>query len=219
MTNLNLVPAGTHRGRAIVPKLLGAKDRGQCIEDVVWDPGYSLCQAETAYHPLHRAGVHVTFQPVTHQRGRRPYAGNALLVDGQLFSSLLPEHLIALPMPPRGSSVDEKLAYERAFNRRARYRYGRFSGPEADGTTRWRCPFCIGLLRSRAFPRTIRRSKSIPLVNVTDGTSRCCSGILSATPGQLPLWQRLSFGTTAWRIQWADAKLPSRPTPPSREAS
>jgi hypothetical protein len=200
VTNLSLVPAGSHRGRAIVPELLSAEKRGQELDDVVWDPGYSLCQADTTYHPLHHGGVHQTLQPVTHQRGRRPFAADALLIDGHLFSRLLPSELVDLPMPPRGASVAEKLEYERAFNRRARYRYVRHAGPEADGTTRWRCPFCSGLLRSRAFPRTMRRSRKIPLVPDLEGSTTCCSGILSATAAQLPLWQRLPFGTTAWRV-------------------
>ena len=144
--------------------------------------------------------MHVTFQLVTYQRGRRPFAGDAAVVDGQLFSSLLPEDLVDLPVPPRGASVEEKLSYERAFNRRARYRYSRHAGPEADGTTRWQCPFCKGLLRSRAFPRTMRRSKTVPLLEVSGESACCCSGILSVTPAQLPLWQRLPFGTTAWRV-------------------
>jgi hypothetical protein len=198
--NVSLVPAGSHRTNSIVPELVAAKDRGQGISDVIWDPGYSLCQAETGYYPLHGAGVHVTFQPVTHQRGERPFADDARLVDGQLFSRFVPEDLVDLPMPPIGATVGQMLAYERAFNRRARYRYSRHAGPEPDGTTRWRCPFCAGFLRSRAFGRTMRRSKTIPMVEVPPETTRCCSGVLSVTAAALPLWQRLSFGTTAWRV-------------------
>jgi hypothetical protein len=200
VTNLSLVPAGSHRARAIVPELLSAKERGQELDDVAWDPGYSLSHSETAYYPLQSAEVHTTFQPATHQRGRRPSGSDALLIDGHLFSPLLPSELMDLPMPPRGASLHEKLEYERAFNQRARFRYIRHAGPEADGTTRWRCPFCSGLLRSRAFPRTMRRSRQVPLVPVPEGTTECCSGIFSATAAQLPLWQRLPFGTTAWRV-------------------
>jgi hypothetical protein len=38
VTTFSLVPAGTHRGRAIVDELLEAKNEGG-IENVVWDPG------------------------------------------------------------------------------------------------------------------------------------------------------------------------------------
>jgi hypothetical protein len=199
VTTFTLAPAGTHRTRAIVPALLDAHQGGERIGDVVWDPGYSLCRPETGVFALARAGIHTTFQAVTHQRGRRPFKNGALLVDGQLFSEHLPAELAdVLPMPPRGATTAEKTAYEAAFNRRARFRYGRHAGPDADGATRWRCPFCLGTLRSRAFPATMRRSRTAPLVDVS--RSRCCEGILSVAAADLPLWQPIPFGTTAWRI-------------------
>jgi hypothetical protein len=119
VTTFSLVPAGTHRGRAVVDDLLDARDAGDPIEDVVWDPGYSLCKPGTVHHKLAQAGIHQTFQPVTHQRGVKPFSGEALLIDGQLFSSLLPDALRDLPVPPRGASEEEKLTYEDKFNRRA----------------------------------------------------------------------------------------------------
>ena len=110
-----LAPAGTHRAKTVVPTLL-ADDK---VKDVVWDPGYSLCKPNTAYWPLARAGMHCTFTPVTHQRSTKPFDGDALVIDGQLYSSLLPEELRSLPMPPRGASEDDKRDYEQHFNRRA----------------------------------------------------------------------------------------------------
>lgn len=97
ITSFSLNPAGTHRGKAIVDDLIAAKVAGERVEDVVWDPGYSLCRPSTVHHKLAQAGIHQTFQPVTHQRGIRPFSGDALLIDGQLFSSLLPDDLRDLP--------------------------------------------------------------------------------------------------------------------------
>lgn len=83
ITTFSLVAAGTHRGRAVMDDILGAKERGEPIEDVVWDPGYSLCKPGTVHHRLAQAGIHQTVQPVTHQRGDKPFSGDALLIDGQ----------------------------------------------------------------------------------------------------------------------------------------
>ena len=210
VTNLSLVPAGSHRTNSIVPELVAAKDRGQGISEVIWDPGYSLCQAETGYYPLHRAGVHVTFQPVTHQRGERPFAEDARLVDGQLFSRFLPEDLVDLPIPPIGSTVGQMLAYERAFNRRARYRYSRHAGPEPDGTTRWRCPFCAGFLRSRAFGRTMRRAKTIPMVEVPPETTRCCSGSCRSPRRRSPFGSGFRLEPRRGGSRWTGVALSSR---------
>ncbi len=200
ITCFSLVPAGTHRGKAVVDDLLAAKQAGEPINDVVWDPGYSLCKPGTVHHKLAKAGIHQTFQPVTHQRGLRPFSGEALLIDGQLFSTLLPEELRELPSPPRGASEDEKLGYEAKFNLRARWRMMRHSPPDRDGATRWRCPFCAGFLRARQFPKTMRRPKTVPLVPVADGCDKCCDGILTAQAAEMAWWQRITYGTTAWRI-------------------
>jgi hypothetical protein len=200
ITCFNLTPAGSHRGRAIVDDLVAARHAGQPIDDVVWDPGYSLCSAGSTHDKLAQAGIHQTFQPVTHQRGQRPFTGDALLLDGQLYSPLLPNELRDLPMPPRGAPEEIKLAHEEAFNRRSRWRMVRHAGPDTDGATRWRCPFCSGLLRTRAFPKTMRGKKTVPLVPVEDGCDQCCKGIMTAMPADLPWWQRIPFGTTAWRL-------------------
>jgi len=114
-TTFSPVAAGTHRGRANVDELIG----GYPVEDVVWDPGYSLCQPGTVHLRLAQAGIHRTFQPVTHQRGTKPFSGDALQIDGQLFSPLLSEELRDLPVPPRGAPEEEKLVYEARFNQRA----------------------------------------------------------------------------------------------------
>jgi hypothetical protein len=199
ITTCALVPAGTHRGKAIVEQLISASTEFHQIDEVVWDPGYSLCQPETTTYLLARAGIETTLQPVVHQRGIRPFAGEALLLDGQLFSPMLPAELRDLAMPPRGAPAPYRGAFEEAFNRRARWRYVRHSRLDADGVTRWKCPFCAGLLRSRSLPATMRRSRSAPLVALPEGSQSCCHGTLSAPAAELPITQRIPFGTTAWR--------------------
>ena len=113
--------------------------------------------------------------------GSRPFSGEALLIDGQLFSGLLPEELRDLPSLHRGASEAEKEVHEAKFNLRARWRMMRHA-PDTDGATRWRCPFCSGFLRSRSFPTTMRRA-TVPLVPIDDGCVRCCNGILTAQAG------------------------------------
>jgi hypothetical protein len=74
------------------------------------------------------------------------------------------------------------------------------AAPDSDGATRWRCPFCAEFLRARQFPRTMRRPKTVPLVPVAEGCERCCNGVLTAPAAEMAWWQRITFGTTAWRI-------------------
>lgn len=200
ITTCNLVAAGSHRGEAIVAALIASKSDVHDITDVVWDPGYSLCQPGTTSYPLTKAGIEQTLQLVTHQRGIRPFAGDALLLDGQLYSRFLLKELRDLASPPRFATGNYRRAYEEKFNQRARWRLVRHAAPDGDGVTRWRCPFCAGLLRSRKFPKTMRRSRTAPLVDLPEEVTHCCSGILSAPPAELPITQKIPVGTTAWRI-------------------
>jgi hypothetical protein len=197
ITTCNLVAAGSHRGDSIVSELIAAKESVHDIADVVWDPGYSLCKPETTGHRLTRAGIEQTIQLVTHQRGIRPFAGEAMLVDGQLYSKLLPKDLRDLSFPPRYAPGPYRRPFEEKFNQRARWRFVRHAKPDSDGVTRWKCPVCAGLLRSRDVPKSMRRSRRSPLVSVPEG--KCCEGTLSAPAAELPLTQRIPFGTTAWR--------------------
>jgi hypothetical protein len=200
ITTANLVPAGSHRGDAIVSSLIDSKRDGYALENVVWDPGYSLCKPGTTVYPLAAAGIEQTMELVTHQRGIRPFSGDALLLDGHLFSPGLPKELRDLPPAPRYMPGHYKAAFEKKYNQRAQWRLVRHSAPDRDGVTRWRCPFCAGLLRSRQLPATMRRSRSAPLASLPEHMSSCCRGTISVAPTELPLTQRIPYGTTAWRI-------------------
>src|SRR5207244_9415417 len=101
----------------------------------------------------HRRGSTQTFQPVTHQRGVKPFSGDALLTDGQLFSSLLPEELRDLPVPPRGASEEEKLAYEAKFNQRARWRLPAMRARTSTGPRGGSAPSARGCYGAGRFPR------------------------------------------------------------------
>jgi hypothetical protein len=46
----------------------------------------------------------------------------------------------------------------------------------------------------------MRRAKTVPLVPVEDGCEKCCNGILTALAAEMAWWQRITYGTTAWRI-------------------
>jgi hypothetical protein len=200
ITTVVLTPAGAHRAKSVVAPLIADKQAGHEITGVVWDPGYSLCTPETTTYPLSRAGIEQTFQLVMSQRGIRPFSKEAILMDGQLFSTLLPNELRDLATAPMTATGAYRRAYEEPFNRRARWCLVCYVAPDSGGVTRWRCPFCAGLLRSCNFPKTMRRSLKAPLVTLPASQERCCCGTVSAPPADLPLAQKIPFGTTAWRI-------------------
>ena len=83
------------------------------------------------------------------------------MIEGRLVSVHAPQELqVLLPMPPYGSTDEQCQEYESAYNRLAQYALQRHAGPGKDGTTRWRCPVEAGRVRSRSFPKSMRRSRS-----------------------------------------------------------
>ena len=44
----------------------------------------------------------------------------------------------------------------------------------------------------------MRKSRTTLLVDA--GRDHCCEGIITAQPAELPMWQQIPAGTTAWRI-------------------
>jgi hypothetical protein len=202
ITTISLVPAGSRRDDAIVPKIIAAKADGFDINDVVWDRGYSQLRPENTNHPLNRAGIQTTFRPKDTQRVARTFSVDALLVEGHLVSSHVPIELRRLlPMPPMSSTTEESARYEEAFNHLAQYRFERNGKPDGDGATRWKCPVCAGRLRSRQVPKSMRGPRTRPLMALPDG-ALCCNGTVTASAAELPHWQRFLPGTTAWRISY-----------------
>jgi hypothetical protein len=176
--------------------LLGLKEQGHPITDVLADGGYTLAKPEYFLQPLRDAGVHVTFKPGAHQRPPKPFSEDAIPLDGQLFSSAIPEELKELPMPPRDATEKERAKYIEAFERRAAYRYSLHAGPDPDGYTRWKGPFAAGRLRSRQLRETMRGSRDTPLVQLPEGARLAATITVSAR--DLPLRQDLTVGTGAW---------------------
>jgi hypothetical protein len=200
VTCFSLVPAGTHRGKAIVDDLIGAKAAGEPIDDVVWDPGYSLCKPGTVHHRLAQAGIHQTFQPVTHQRGSRPFSGDALLIDGQLL----------LQPPPRRAAGPASPAQRRQRDREGDLR-GELqpAGPLAHDAPqptrpRRRHPVAMPVLRLLPplpeLPPHHAPSQDRPARPGRRRMREVLHGILTAQAAEMAWWQRITYGTTAWRI-------------------
>lgn len=194
-----LVPAGSHRGEAVLDLIREAHRAGLCA-DVVADAGYTL-SAERFVLPLQAAGIPLTLRPKSFQLREGARIGGARVLDGQLFSEFVPDDLVDLQLPGRKASPDERNASIQQMERRAAFRYGRHKAPGLDGTTRWVGPFHAGRVRSRNLPWTMRRSRKGPLVEVPNGR-KWAEPALLVPAGQLPLQQRTIVGTRAWWADW-----------------
>lgn len=111
-----------------------------------------------------------------------------------------------MPQPPSGNpDSPESQAHRARADLRARWRLRRDTAPGTDGTTRWKCPFCAGSLRTdrRNFTKNRRPPNTSIRVethgwNIPRAETCCCSGTQTFTQAAIPLWQRYPEGTTAW---------------------
>ncbi len=197
----SLVPAGTHRAKAVTDGLIEAQQSNLCSE-VLADGGYSLSKPEYFHQRLHRAGIDQTIRILTHQRGPHGSIGDAVLIDGQPFSGHLPTGEYELDMPARNADNASKQACVDRFNTRAKLRYTVHSN-KADGTVRYKCPFCAGRAYSAKFPKTMKsRNNNARLVPTGKNAKNCCNGIVTADTDATFLDQKTIFGTTAWWKAW-----------------
>jgi hypothetical protein len=73
----------------------------------------------------------------------------------------------------------------------------------ADGTVRYKCPFCAERAHSSKFPKTMKsRNKNSRLVQTDKKAKVCCTGIVTADTDVTFLDQKAIFGTTAWWKAW-----------------
>lgn len=195
----DLVPAGAHRAKTVLPSILAANQAGLC-HDVIVDQGYSQARREFFHIPLQKAGIAVSMELNKYQRGKQDGVGDASQIDGHLFAEQLPDDLVDLPMPPRGASNLEKQPFIEEFQRRAAYRYSRKKAPGVDGTTRWAHPITSGTLKSRQVPRSMRRRTDLPPIRLEPGADL---STLTAGADALPWWQPCLLGTQAWWTAYA----------------
>src|SRR5664280_2416267 len=94
-------------------------ERDLC-SDVVVDRGCSQAAVAEFHLPLQKLGVPVTMDLRVNQRGEVPGVGPARPIDGHLFAEHLPGDLVALDMPPMGSTSEEKKPYIARYDHRAR---------------------------------------------------------------------------------------------------
>lgn len=207
ITAMNLTPGGHHRGEAAVSMLDISLRNGDDITEILVDGGYSRSKPDRFHYPVRQMGIDITMPIFESQRGHQQTQRPVLLIDGAPFSPHLPADLQGIvdpqtgaiepfPMPPLGATPEVKKRYEAPINARARWRMG-IDAKHPNGSTRWVCPFCRGFLAATNLPHTLRANK--PTVGLPPEVTSCCKGTITLQADDLPLRQRILFGTTAWR--------------------
>lgn len=211
----HLTPGGDHRGEALVRILAHIKARHPKVDEVICDAGYTGAKPHRFFHPVRQLGLDVQFEIKKNQRGIRPFAGDALCLDGGFFSPLLPRDLQGVDKHGNNAPLrfshwragrDARSKDEQAFNERAKYQMRRHSRPDRDGAIRLRCPFHGHRLRSPQVPLSMRAGHHVPLVVLPGATTqKCCknnSGVITVSADDAIWSQNIPFGTTAWRMAY-----------------
>lgn len=195
----NLVPAGSHRGEAVMPTIMANADK---IDAIIWDRAYSVLPHENYAGRLLSAGIWTVFELTKYQRENYPVSEHVIWRDGTPLHVNRPTELLNLTPPPMNATADEIKKRTAKYDERARWRWNKIAGPDEDGYTRWQCPFHAGRLKSRDF-RQAKISKEAPLVFLPDDVTKCCEGTITLDASYTRLMQAFAipYGTSAWR--WA----------------
>ena len=179
ITTCNLVPAGTHRGRSVVDDA----HRGQgwrSRRSTTWcgTRATRCAKPGTTAYPLAQAGIDQTFQPVTHQRGIRPFSGEALLHRRSALS---------LPICPKSSVTwPLRLGARPAGTKRRLRERSSTSGPAGDSSVTpgrtstaspgGAVPSAPGCSEAASSRRPCGALAELPLVRAARGVTRVLLG-------------------------------------------
>lgn len=207
-----LVPAGTHRGEAVLPGLLYLRERG-LLHDAVGDPGYSLSTFNRFFAHLRRADIPFTFKPARHQLtkwyldkaandGVDPkdvieWVEHFMMLDGYPMAAETPEEYWGLTLPGFGAKKEVVDASKKEHDDRAKHFGARcITSLARDGATRWVHPINVdGGLRSEHIGDSLRRPATGRMIDMPADAPR---GSVVFGVDELPLLQPHPPGTTPW---------------------
>ena len=192
ITSISVAPGATNPGPigvGIVEQSLRIAPR---LGEVVLDRGYST-KREKFVRPLHALGINVvmdyTSTDIDHPKlikvGRK---GQRLLAScGDLFSPWLPEDK---QIPPENADPDW-------YADRALWRWKPNQNLQ-NGGKQFLCPQCAGKVATTAKTRITRAPNSDgPFLSIED--EYCCLGLASVSLALLDSFQRIPYGTLAWK--------------------
>lgn len=209
ITALSVDPASDSPGIIGARVVSDALDIAPRLREVLADRGFTQL-GEAFNRPVHRLGLDVVMDLKSdearrirsvqggppHIYGTKKWPQSFLLGGGALFPTWMPSPLTHLP---KGLSRKERT---KKVTDRARWRWSpvqRLPG----GSIQFRCPQCAGRLTTnlKTHNKKVRVTKSAVQVKVVGGTvnGECCEGLTVVPVEELDFWQRIPWGTPAWK--------------------
>jgi hypothetical protein len=160
---------------AMKETLLRAYEAGVVPGDVLCDCGYSNRDPNTFAIPLRRAGAALVMDLHPTDRGPRGTHHGAVVSNGNLYCPAVPKALLELGPLPRSASPEEIAAHDEKSAEISRYKLGRISSDDEDGTHRVMCPAAMGKCRCPLRPASMALDYTHPEVgSPPEEPPTCC---------------------------------------------
>ena len=171
------------------------------LEEVIADMGYTI-YGKAFVRPLHRLGINVVMEySEDHQKiieivkivseGEEQVL---LLHCGTFLVEWTPEYFLIPPLNLTGEALAKWYA------ERDKYVWKPIGKPDKNGNIRFRCPQCDGRIKTSAKTRIrSKRSQRKALYATPIDQEYCCNGTITIPVEELDTYQRIPFGTAAWK--------------------
>ncbi len=156
--------------------LVRAYEAGVVPGDVLADCGYSNRDPQTFASPLGRAGANLVMDLHPTDRGPRGTHCGAIISNGTLYCPATPKALLELGPLGRSAPVAQTAAHDETTKELSRYKLGRVSSDDEDGTHRVMCPAAMGKCRCALRPASMALDYTHPeVVSPPEDPPTCCA--------------------------------------------
>ena len=156
--------------------LVRAYNAGVAPGDVLADCGYSNRDPETFASALERSGASLVVDLHPTDRGPRGTHKGAIVSNGNCYCPATPKALLDLGPLARQASAAETAAHDEATRELSRYKLGRVSSDDQDGTHRVMCPAAMGKCRCALRPTSMALDYERPeVVSPPEHPPTCCA--------------------------------------------
>ena len=161
---------------AMAAVLVRAYEDGVVPGDVLCDCGYSNRDPETFASPLRRAGASLVMDLHPADRGPRGTHEGAIISNGNLYCPAVPTALLEIGPLSRSASEEEARAHDQRTAELARYKLGRISCDDEEGTHRVMCPAAMGKVRCVLRKESVALDYTHPeVVSPPEEAPVCCT--------------------------------------------
>jgi hypothetical protein len=176
---------------AMAATLVRAYTSGVVPGDVLCDCGYSNRDPATFATPLRQAGANLVMDLHPQDRGPRGTHCGAIISNGNLYCPATPKALLALGPLARSASAKEAAAHDERTRELSRYKLGRISSDDEDGTHRVMCPAVMGKCRCALRPTSAALDYTHPEVGTPpEEPPTCCTQKTISVPVEIDTKRR-----------------------------